>query len=187
MAAVLGLDPERVRAAVVEARAAGAGRVQLANFNAPNQIVISGDRVAVERAAELASAAGAKRIVRLNVSGAWHSELMEPAREPFGRVLAGARIAAPRFLVVSNVDARPYADVESIRTNLLRSISAEVLWHETAVRLIAEGLDLVVECGASAVLAPLVKRLPGAPAVLHVGDAGGVERLRARLTSSDAA
>jgi [acyl-carrier-protein] S-malonyltransferase len=175
MAAILGLGDDAVRAAAEGARAAG--RVQLANFNAPGQIVISGDRDAVAEAGRLATAAGAKRVVALNVSGAWHSELMEPARARFAPFVERARIALPRFTVVSNVDAEPYRDVATIRRNLVLSVTHEVLWHATAERLVAEGLDLLVEFGGSAVLAPLAKRLGNAPRALHVGDETGLEKL----------
>ena len=185
MSAVLGLEPQPLRDAVAQARREGTGRVQLANFNAPGQIVISGDLAAVARAGELAAAAGAKRVVPLNVSGAWHSELMLPALESFGPHVERAAIRLPRFTVISNVDAQPYRDVATIRTNLVRSITHEVLWHATAERLVAEGLDRIVEFGGSAVLAPLMKRVTGAPPATHVGDDAAVERLRATL--SDAA
>jgi len=185
MAAVLGLDPQPLREAVAKARKEGAGRVQLANFNAPGQIVISGDRAAVARAGDLATAAGAKRVVPLNVSGAWHSELMLPALESFAPHIERATIRLPRFTVISNVDAQPYRDVATIRTNLVRSITHEVLWHATAERLVAEGLDRIVEFGGSAVLTPLMKRVSGAPPAMLVGDDAAVERLRASL--SDAA
>ena len=185
MAAVLGLEPEKLRDAV--ARARSAGRVVLANFNAPGQIVISGDRNAVAAAGEIALEFGAKRVVPLNVSGAWHSELMIPARERFAPFVAAATIALPTFAVISNVDALPYHDVETIRTNLVRSITDEVLWHATAERLVAEGLDLIVEFGGSAVLAPLLKRLEGAPKTIHVGDDRGVEKLQALVTTGSTA
>jgi [acyl-carrier-protein] S-malonyltransferase len=177
MSAVLGLDPEKVRGAALAARSLG--RVRLANFNAPGQIVISGDREAVARAGELALEAGAKRVVPLNVSGAWHSELMAPARERFAPYVAAVPLRLPRFVVVSNVDARPYVDVATIRTNLVRSVTDEVLWHAAAERLVAEGLDTIVEFGGSAVLTPLVKRLPNAPAAFHVGDERGLDTLAA--------
>ncbi|GAC1395702.1 MAG: ACP S-malonyltransferase [Vulcanimicrobiaceae bacterium] len=185
MAAILGLDAEQIRAAVAEARPAG--RVALANFNAPGQIVISGDRAAVARAGEAAMTRGAKRVVPLNVSGAWHSELMTPARERFAPFIAAATIAEPAFAVISNVDARPYADVATIRTNLVRSVTDEVLWHATAERLIAEGLDSIVEFGGSAVLSPLFKRIDGAPKAIHVGDERGLETLQQSLTRASVA
>ncbi len=185
MAAILGLDAALVREAVADARPAG--RVALANFNAPGQIVISGDCEAVARAGEAAVARGAKRVVPLNVSGAWHSELMLPARERFAPFVEAATIARPIFTVVSNVDAQPYADVTTIRTNLVRSVTDEVQWHATAERLVAEHLDLIVEFGGSAVLAPLFRRLDGAPKAIHVGDERGLEKLVATLAAESIA
>jgi [acyl-carrier-protein] S-malonyltransferase len=186
MAAVLGLAPEALRAAVARAVDSGAGRVQLANFNAPGQIVISGDAAAVRVAGEFALEAGAKRVVPLNVSGAWHSALMEPAREEFAPHVEAAVVLPPRFTVISNVDAKPYTDVETIKQNLIRSVTDEVLWHETALALVSLDLDLIVEFGASPVLAPMFKRLAGAPRAITVSDAAGVEALRAQLAEAGA-
>ena len=181
MAAVLGLAPDALRAAVARAVEEGAGRVQLANFNAPGQIVISGDAEAVRVAGEYAMEAGAKRVVPLNVSGAWHSVLMDPARDEFAPHVRAAVVTPPRFTVISNVDAKPYDDVERIKTNLVRSVTDEVLWHDTAVAMVAMKLDLIVEFGASPVLAPMFKRIEGAPKAITVSDAAGVEKLRAQL------
>ncbi len=180
MAAVLGLAPDVLRQ-VVAATAAHAGRVALANFNAPGQIVISGDAEAVRIAGDAALAAGAKRVVRLNVAGAWHSVLMEPARAAFARFVRDAAIVMPRFTVISNVDARPYTNVPTIRDHLERSVTDEVLWHETALALVAMELDLIVEFGASPVLAPMMKRIAGAPRAISVKDVEGVEKLRSLL------
>lgn len=187
MAAVLGLDAARVREVAEATQSAGGGRVQLANFNSPTQIVISGDRAAVQAAGEGMLAAGAKRVVALNVSGAWHSELMQPAIARFRAAVDCAQFAVPKFDVVSNVDAQPYRDVATIRDNLVRSIAHEVRWHDTAGRLLSYGLDLVVEFGASGVLGPLMKRMPGAPRVMVVSDAAGAESLRAALNADPAA
>ncbi len=184
MSAVLGLDTERLRRAVERARSEG--RVQLANFNSPGQIVISGDRAAVRRAGELALEAGAKRVVALNVSGAWHSELMIPARKRFAPFVEAAHFELPSLTVVSNVDAQPYRDVPAMKRNLIRSVTDEVLWHETSLRLLEERLDLVVEFGGSPVLWPMLRRLPGAPEGLHVGDFDAVERLAAKLAAKAA-
>jgi [acyl-carrier-protein] S-malonyltransferase len=181
MAAVLGLDDALLRQAVAEAVARGAGRVQLANFNQPGQVVISGDEAAVRVAGDLALAAGAKRVIPLNVSGAWHSALMGPAREEFAKHVADAPVLLPRFTVISNVDATPYTGVEQIKANLVRSVTDEVRWHETALAMVAVGIDAIVEFGASPVLAPMMKRVEGAPKAIHVGDAAGVEKLRALL------
>jgi [acyl-carrier-protein] S-malonyltransferase len=183
MAAVLGLDATAIAGAVNQARSEGAGRVSLANFNAPSQIVISGDATAVRVAGEMCLQAGAKRVVPLNVSGAWHSELMQPAVPLFAPYVERAHVSLPQFTVISNVDAKPYSDAAQIKENLVRSVTAEVLWHATSLRLLQEQLDLVVEFGASPVLGPMLKRLPGAPEVTSVSDRSGVEKLRTRLQS----
>ena len=182
MSAILGLSPERVREAVEGAVAQGAGRVQLANFNAPGQIVISGDAAAVQAAGQIAADLGAKRVIALNVSGAWHSSLMDPAAKDYAPHVHAATIVPPKLTVISNVDAQAYGgDVERIKNNLVRSVTDEVRWHETASAMTALGLDLVVEFGASAVLGPMFKRLEGAPKAISVTDAAGVEKLRAQL------
>lgn len=185
MAAVLGLDAARVRSVAEATQFAGGGRVQLANFNSPTQIVISGDRAAVQAAGDAMLAAGAKRVVTLNVSGAWHSELMEPAIARFRAAVDRAHFDVPTFDVVSNVDAQPYRDVASIRNNLVASIAHEVRWHDTAERLLSYEPDIVVEFGASGVLGPLMKRMPGAPRTIVVSDFAGVESLRAALRRHD--
>ena len=128
-------------------------------------------------------AAGAKRVVPLNVSGAWHSELMQPAIARFAGAVERAHFAMPSIDVVSNVDAEPYHDVAGIRRNLVRSIVDEVRWHDAAERLLSYDLDAVVEFGASGVLGPLMKRMPNAPKVIVVSDYAGVERLRAPSTA----
>jgi [acyl-carrier-protein] S-malonyltransferase len=181
MSAVLGLEAGAIRTTVERIRNETGERVTLANFNSPTQIVISGDLNAVQIAGDALLAAGAKRIVPLNVSGAWHSDLMEPARERFSRAVEDGGIAVPQFDVISNVDAQPYRDVATIKKNLVASITSEVLWHATAERLMSYQLDLVVEFGASGVLGPLMKRLPNAPPVLVVSDSAGIDKLRSML------
>ncbi len=183
MSAVLGLQAEQIREIVERRNAQSAQRVQLANYNSPTQIVLSGDRAALQAIGEAMLAAGAKRIVPLNVSGAWHSALMQPAVERFADAVAAGEFALPGIDVVSNVDAQAYRDVPTIRRNLIRSITHEVRWHDTAVRLLEYDLDAVVEFGATPVLGPLMKRLGGAPEVLNVSDLAGVDRLRAMLAS----
>jgi [acyl-carrier-protein] S-malonyltransferase len=181
MSAVLGLDAAVIRDVTERVAAETGARVALANFNSPGQIVISGDLAAVQAAGDALIAAGAKRVVPLNVSGAWHSVLMEPAVERFERAVAGGAFTIPQFDVISNVDAQPYRNVETIKKNLVASIVHEVRWHETALRLLSYQLDLVVEFGASGVLGPLVRRLPGAPQVMVVSDFAGAQKLRGIL------
>jgi [acyl-carrier-protein] S-malonyltransferase len=178
MSAVLGMDAAAIRTIVDRVREQTGQRVQLANFNSPAQIVISGDLRAVQIAGDELLTAGAKRVVQLNVSGAWHSALMEPALEHFSHVVEAAPFTMPQFDVISNVDAQPYRDIATIKRNLVLSVTHEVRWHETAERLVAYGLDLIIECGASPVLMPLMRRLPNAPEVVTVSDFAGVQKLR---------
>jgi [acyl-carrier-protein] S-malonyltransferase len=178
MSAVLGMDAGAIRTVVNQVREQTGQRVQLANFNSPAQIVISGDLLAVQAAGDALLAAGAKRVVPLNVSGAWHSALMEPALDHFAHVVEAAPFAVPRFDVISNVDAQPYRDVATIKKNLVLSVTSEVRWHETAERLVSYGLDLIVECGASPVLGPLMRRLPNALEVAIVSDYAGIQKLK---------
>ena len=181
MAAIIGFDREKVEAVCAQARAATGARVDVANLNAPIQIVVSGDVDGVNAACDLAKEAGAKRVVLLNVSGAWHSALMEPAVPRFAAHVQSARLSLPRFDVISNVDVEPYRTVEDIKRCLIASLCARVRWHETAVALAARGPDFIIECGAAPVLAPMMRRLPGVAGdrVFHIADAAGVASLTA--------
>jgi len=189
MSAVLGMNAERIRQIVDETRERTGLRVQLANFNSPSQIVISGDLEAVQAAGDAMLEAGAKRVVPLNVSGAWHSALMEPAVARFATVVESVNFTLPRFDVISNVDAQPYRDPATIREHLIASLTHEVLWHETAQKMLEYDLDRVIECGASAVLGPLMKRLDGAPSVSVVSDYASVMKagLHRRAQDDDVA
>jgi [acyl-carrier-protein] S-malonyltransferase len=175
MSAILGLDAERVRAVLQQV--SSEGRVSMANFNSPTQIVISGDLTAVQAATQPMLDAGAKRVVPLNVSGAWHSALMESAVEPLAAAVEASAFRMPEIDVISNVDGRPYRDVATIKAQLVRSVVEEVRWHETARTLLSYQLDRVVEFGASNVLGALMKRMPDAPPVSVVSDFAGAQKL----------
>ena len=181
MSAVIGFDSERIRTIVEQTKAQTGLCLQLANFNSPAQIVISGDLDAVRKAGDALLEAGAKRVVALNVSGAWHSALMRPAVERFANAVNSANFRLPAFTIVSNVDAKPYESVAQIKDNLVRSITEEVRWHETALKLLEYQLDIVAEFGANPVLGPLMRRLPDAPTVVNVSDSGGIDKLEASL------
>ncbi|MDQ6825908.1 MAG: ACP S-malonyltransferase [Candidatus Eremiobacteraeota bacterium] len=181
MSAIIGLNAQKIREIVARVSTRLGASVQLANFNSPAQLVISGDLHAVEEAGKALLEAGAKRVVPLNVSGAWHSSLMKPAVERFAAAVNKADFEVPQFAVISNVDARPYADTATIKSNLVRSITHEVLWHEAACEMLAYDLDLLVEFGATAVLSALVKRLPNAPPVFNVADGAAVATLQQRI------
>lgn len=156
MAAVLGLDDGEVEAACAEA--AFAGIVVVANYNSAGQTVISGEPAAVERAGEIAKAKGARRVIPLPVSGAFHSPLMEPALEPFRRAVAECRIADPRWPVVGNVGARPLDSADEVRRELGGQLVSPVRWARSIEYMAEEGTGLFVEVGPGQVLAGLIKR-----------------------------
>ena len=162
MAAILGLDDAKVQ----ECCAAVAGVVAAANYNAPGQIVIAGEKTAVADAIQACKEAGAKRALALDVSGPFHSPLMEPAAEEFSAVLSGVPVLMPATPVVQNVDATVAASEQQIRGNLVAQLSAPVRWTETIEHLLSEGAEQFIESGPGNVLCGLVKRIArGTPAV----------------------
>jgi len=161
MAAVLGLDVEAVEAVVATAHEAGI--CDVANDNAPGQVVVSGQRQAVERAVELAKAKGARRSMLLPVSAPFHCRLMAPAAEVVRETLAAVTLAAPAVPVVANVSAAPTRDPATITAQLVEQVTARVRWREGLLALADLGVDATVELGAGRVLSGLTKRtLPDA-------------------------
>jgi [acyl-carrier-protein] S-malonyltransferase len=158
MAAVLGLPAHGVRELCKEVEAGGSGIVDPANFNSPGQVVISGESVAVAAASALAKDRGAKKVMPLNVSGAFHSRLMAPAAQEMTEVLSTAKLSAPSFSVLANVTADYVTDPEEIRRNLSSQIDHPVRWEEILVKLASDGYDRFLEVGSGSVLAGLVKR-----------------------------
>lgn len=156
MAAVMGLDAAAVVAACAEA--AQGQVVQAVNFNEPKQTVIAGHKAAVERAAELVKAKGAKRALMLPVSAPFHCSLMQPAAEALKTRLAEVSFAAPQIPVINNVDVAQLADPVAIRDALVRQAAAPVRWVETMQAMQAAGVTHVFECGPGKVLSGLVKR-----------------------------
>lgn len=156
MAAVLGLDEE-----VIASVTAGiTGEVVVpANENCPGQIVISGSIKGVELASEALKAAGAKRVVPLSVGGAFHSPLMQPAKEELDKAIATAPFAAPRIPVYQNLDGRPSSDAEEIRAKLMSQMINAVKWIATIRNMRTDGVTEVLECGPGAVLQGLVKKI----------------------------
>jgi len=157
MAAIIGLDEAAVAGLCAEA--AEVGVVQPANFNCPGQIVVSGAKEAVARAMDLARARGAKRVVELVVSGAFHSPLMDHARQHMGHVLEAAEINDARIPVYANVTARPVRSATEIRKLLWDQLSKPVLWQNTIQNMIADGATLFYEVGPGNVLTGLLKRI----------------------------
>lgn len=157
MAAILGLSPEQVSEAV--AKAADAGIVTAANFNSPIQTVISGEAAAVARASQIASEMGAKRVVPLNVSGGFHSPLMQSAADGMLEALNAAEIHDPRTSVVANYTADLESTAAEVRDNLSKQITGSVRWVESVRRMLDAGAEGFIELGAGNVLAGLIKRI----------------------------
>jgi len=157
MAAVLGLDAERVTDACAEA--ADAGVVSAANLNGPGQVVIAGSRDAVAKASDRARALGAKRIVPLAVSAPFHCALMKPAQDRLAPELRALPVMQPRVPIVANVDAEPKRDAASAIEALVKQVSAPVLWEAVVRRLASEGVTTYVEVGPGTVLSGLVRKI----------------------------
>ncbi|HEY0970988.1 MAG TPA: ACP S-malonyltransferase [Gemmatimonadales bacterium] len=181
MAAVLGDISEPIEA-LCERATAEAGLVVPANYNAPGQLVVSGDAAGVDRLAELAKEAGAKRAMRLNVSGAFHSPLMQPAAEGLGVALADATFGDPAFPVASNVTAELVSEGAAARELLVRQLTSPVRWTELVGMLVARHPDaLYVELGPGNVLTGLMKRIAPGAATATCGTPAEVESLLQRL------
>jgi [acyl-carrier-protein] S-malonyltransferase len=157
MAVLLGIDIDD--ADEIAAQAAEDGVCSAANDNAPGQVVVSGDLLAVERAMALAKDQGAKRAMLLPVSAPFHCALMEPAAREMEHVLADANIAKPTLPVISNVTARAVIEPEEIRRRLVEQVTGTVRWRESMLHLGAQDVDELVELGAGKVLGGLAKRI----------------------------
>lgn len=155
MAAVLALPDEKVE----EICAATEGVVVPANYNCPGQLVISGEIPAVDAACEAAKAAGAKRALRLPVGGAFHSPLMEPAREELAKAIAETPFSKPVCPVYQNVSTTAVTDPEEIKKNLIAQLTAPVKWTQSVRNMVADGATAFVEVGPGKVLQGLVKKI----------------------------
>jgi [acyl-carrier-protein] S-malonyltransferase len=158
MSAVVGLEAAKVEALCAQVRDSG-GVVVAANYNSPQQIVISGEVPAVERAGELAKEAGAKMVRPLTVSGAFHSPLMADAEAGLREALEGVEFRDPWFPVVANATAQPISDADSARAALVRQLTAPVRWTEGIQLIAAAGIERFVEFGPGKVLTGLLRRI----------------------------
>jgi [acyl-carrier-protein] S-malonyltransferase len=177
MAAMIGADETAVRALAADAD------VDVANINAPGQIVISGEKAKIEIAIGLAKEHGIRRATLLRVAGAYHSRLMESAYEKLGAVLAHVHVQPPRFPVISNVTGTEVANPVEIRRTLQDQVTGTVRWLDCMERLVGVGCDFFVELGPSGVLAGLLRRTRKDVDVMTVSDSASVractEKLRA--------
>lgn len=157
MAAIINLSEEKIE----EICSSCSGIVIPANYNSDGQIVISGEKEAIDEACAKAKEAGAKRALPLQVSGAFHSPLMEPARIELGKAIEQTPVSVPVCPVYQNVTAQPTTDPEIIKANLLAQLTSPVKWTQTVKNMLADGALSFTELGPGAVLQGLVKRIAG--------------------------
>ncbi|MBE6208044.1 MAG: ACP S-malonyltransferase [Rikenellaceae bacterium] len=155
MAAILALSDEQVEQICAETE----GVVVAANYNCPGQLVISGEKAAVEAACVKAKEAGARRALPLPVGGAFHSPLMEPAREELEKAIAEAPFRTPSCPIYQNVDAKPHTDPGEIKQNLIAQLTAPVRWTQIVQQMLADGVEQMTELGPGTVLQGLVKKV----------------------------
>lgn len=174
MAALIGLGAEEVMVLCIEAQERGV--VQPANYNSPQQVVVSGSKEGVAMVMDLARAKGARRVVELPVSGAFHSPLMAGAVENFGKMLGEMNITMVSIPVYANVTAAPVSSGEEIRTLLHHQLTHPVRWVETIQHMVKDGVTKFVEVGAGKVLSGLVKRINRDVEVVQCGTVEELER-----------
>lgn len=163
MAAVLAMD-----AAAIEEVIADMDGVQIANYNCPGQIVISGKKEAVEAACEKLKAAGAKRTVMLNVSGPFHSRMLTEAGEKLGKVLENVEVHTPKIPYVANVTAAYVTDAAQVKPLLTRQVSSSVRWQQSVEAMIADGVDTFIEIGPGKTLAGFMRKINRTVKVLNI-------------------
>lgn len=185
MAAILGMEPERVAALCQEISASldpqSGEVVEAANFNDSAQTVISGSKAAVERACELLKAQGAKRALLLPVSAPFHCALMRPAADKLAQHLAQVDLQPPAIALINNIDVAVESDPARIRDALYRQAFGPVRWVQTVQAIKARGLEHLVECGPGKVLAGVVKRIEPAMTALAVFDPASLADTQAQL------
>lgn len=158
MAAIIGVDDEKVEEICAEVSKDGK-LVIPANYNCPGQLVISGDLEAINEACEKLKEAGAKRALPLKVGGAFHSPLMQPAKDELQAAIEQTTFSAPKCPVYQNVDAKPYTDAAEIKANLIAQLTSPVRWTKSVQNMIADGADDFTECGPGKALQGMIGRI----------------------------
>lgn len=174
MAAILGLDDASVKAAC--ALAAEGDVVAPVNYNCPGQVVIAGEKLAVERAMAACKAAGAKRAIALPVSVPSHCSLMKPVAEEMASALASAALVMPAVPVVQNVTAQLVDSVENLRKNLVEQLYSPVLWTDSVAAMVDQGIQITIECGPGKVLSGLNKKINKSLEVVSLADQVSFEK-----------
>lgn len=192
MAAVIGMDDaalqevcreatEQTLAAVTADRPShtGTGKVIVANYNAPGQIVISGENLALQRAMEMAKERGAKRVIPLTVSGPFHSPVMQPATAGLARAIAATPMRDAQLPVVSNISAMPIQETRAIRDELAQQIAASVQWTRTIEYLVQAGVTVFIEIGPGQALAGMIKRIAKGVTIMNVSNEADIRKVAA--------
>lgn len=179
MSAVLGLERTLVDKACDEA--SEAGKVEVANYNCPGQIVISGEDKGLQKATELCKEYGAKRVIPLAVSGPFHSSLMIPAGNKLSKEMQVIQWQSPQIPFINNVDAEFITEAEKIHTSLTKQVSSSVLWEDIIRKMIDKGVDTFVEIGPGKVLSGLIKKINKGCNVLSVEDTASLENSLAKI------
>lgn len=158
MAAIIGLPDEKVEEICQEVSKEGKVVIP-ANYNCPGQLVISGDKEGIEEACEKLKAAGAKRALPLKVGGAFHSPLMQPAKDELQKAIEATTVNTPQCPVYQNVDGKPYTDAAKIKANLIAQLTSSVRWTTTVQNMIADGVTDFTECGPGKALQGMIGRI----------------------------
>lgn len=158
MAAIIGLPDEKVEEICQEVSKEGKVVIP-ANYNCPGQLVISGDKEGIEEACEKLKAAGAKRALPLKVGGAFHSPLMQPAKDELQKAIEATTVKTPQCPVYQNVDGKPYTDATKIKANLIAQLTSSVRWTTTVQNMIADGATDFTECGPGKALQGMIGRI----------------------------
>jgi (acyl-carrier-protein) S-malonyltransferase len=192
MAAIIGLDATTLQTICDEVSAQyaqdrqedshpGKGRVILANYNAPGQIVLSGERQALARAGELAKERGAKRVIPLSVSGAFHSPVMQPATEKLAASIAQTALQDTVIPIISNINAEPMTRASAIRDELSTQIAGSVQWIRSIEFLVGQGVTTFFEIGPGQALAGMNKRIARGVTTINIGSVADIEKAVAKV------
>lgn len=177
MLSVIGLDGAKLQEV---ARNSG---VEIANYNSPEQTVLSGHKQKIMEAEKMAKASGAKRAILLNVAGAYHSALMKSAGDKMSAILRDISINAPRFPVMSNVTGHPHGSPEDIKVNMVKQVTSSVKWIDCVQTMAQSGVDCFVECGPGRVLSGLVKRIQPQAGLCNVQDSQSLKATVEMMTA----
>lgn len=177
MAAVLAMDAQKIEEVI-----APIDGVQIANYNCPGQIVISGRKEAVAEASERLKEAGAKRVLPLNVSGPFHSSMLAEAGKKLGKVLEGVEVHTPQIPYVANVTAEYVTDEKEVKPLLEKQVSSSVRWEQSIRRMIADGVDTFIEIGPGKTLTGFMKKIDRNVKALNIEKMEDIEKVKEALT-----